>query len=168
MRQRLTRVVFLVYPRAWRDRYGDEVRDLTDELASTEHASWWRLVIGLFSSGLAARARSWRPRKWIAYLSACVVLAVVVVSLSTTASRSPQISPRVTSVHTVHPTFVLLNPETGNVVPSTNVGFPQVKCTVTLNPETGAALSFQPAGDDPTGCSAYMNSPEHSNDNRNG
>jgi hypothetical protein len=154
MRERLTRVVFLVYPQAWRDRYGDEVRDLTDELASTDHASSWRLVVGLFLSGLVERVRSWQPRRRIVYTSAGVVLAAVaVVSLSMTTSRSPDTSPRVTSVHAVGPTF-LPDPGTGSVVPSTKAGLARVRCIVTLNPKTGATISAKPAANDPTGCSA--------------
>lgn len=156
MRERLTRVVFLVYPRAWRDRYGDEVRDLTDELASTNHASSWRLVGGLFFSGVVARARSWQPRRRIVCTSAGVVLAAIaVVSLTMTASRSLQTSVRITSIHSVAPTL-LLTPRTNGVVPSTHAVLAVAKCIVTLNPKTGAVLSFKLATNDPKGCSASL------------
>jgi hypothetical protein len=167
MRGRLLRAIFLIYPRTWRERYGDEVGELTDELAATNQTPSWRLALGLVLSALVERARSWRPRQWIAYTSACVVLvAIVLVSLSTTASRPTHTSARVTSVHEVR-RVVVLNPGTGNVVSSTKVAFAQVKCIVTLNPKTGAVLSAEPVGGNPTGCSAYLSLPNDPTVNSN-
>jgi hypothetical protein len=50
-----------LYPRAWRDRYGEELRDLLKEVTENGDLSPSRAVFGLFSSGFALRMRSsWR------------------------------------------------------------------------------------------------------------
>jgi hypothetical protein len=66
-----------LHPRPWRDRYGDAIRDLSDELVEAGEASLLRLVIGLVVSA----AREWfrvacqRPRRVV--LSAAVVVAIM-------------------------------------------------------------------------------------------
>lgn len=50
-----------LYPRSWRDRYGEELRDLMKEVTENGDLSPSRALFGLFSSGLALRMRSsWR------------------------------------------------------------------------------------------------------------
>ena len=60
-RRTLVDWILHLYPRAWRDRYGEEVRDLMKEVTENGDLSSSRAVFGLFSSGLALRMRSsWR------------------------------------------------------------------------------------------------------------
>ena len=73
-----------LYPRDWRDRYGDEVRDLVDELIATDEFSLPRIVAGLFVSALAQRGRSWRP-SWRTVIVATTVCALVAFGLIVTA-----------------------------------------------------------------------------------
>jgi hypothetical protein len=146
MRERFGHRILLVYPREWRERYGDEVRELSQELASTGHASWWRLVVGLLLSGFVERIRSWRRAKRITFASTCVILAAVaVVSLSMTPSgpfHAPGWANRIAAVA----------PGTDPVQPSAKVPIAQAKCVIVLDPITGAVLSVRAAKSDPTGC----------------
>ncbi len=52
--------ILRLYPRAWRDRYGDEVRDLVDELSAKGEFSKLRVASGLVVAALVQRVRSWR------------------------------------------------------------------------------------------------------------
>jgi hypothetical protein len=50
-----------LYPRAWRDRYGEEIRDLMSEMTERGDSSPAKAALGLFSSALVWRLRtSWR------------------------------------------------------------------------------------------------------------
>ena len=146
MRERFARCILMLYPRAWRDRYGDEVRELAHELASNGHASSWRLVVGLLLSGFVERIRSWRTVKRITFASTCAILAAVaVVTFSMTTSGPIDASGRANRIATVSPGT---NPEH----PSAKVPIPQVDCYVVMDPSTGAVLSVRAARSDPTGC----------------
>ena len=65
MRERAFRLALWLHPGPWRDRYGAEIRDLSDELIESEGTSPAWLVLGLFASA----AREWlraaigRPRQ---------------------------------------------------------------------------------------------------------
>lgn len=77
-----------LYPRDWRDRYGDEVRDLVDELIATDEFSPSRIAVSLFVSALVQRVRSWRP-SWITLIVGATICALVAVGLIVaTGSRS--------------------------------------------------------------------------------
>jgi hypothetical protein len=52
--------ILRLYPRAWRDRYGDEVRDLVEELSGKREFSTLRVTSGLVVGALVQRVRSWR------------------------------------------------------------------------------------------------------------
>ena len=52
--------ILRLYPRGWRDRYGDEVRDLVEELSSKSEFSKFRMASGLVEAALVQRVRSWR------------------------------------------------------------------------------------------------------------
>ena len=52
--------ILRLYPRAWRERYGDEVRDLVEELSAEGEFSKLRVASGLVVAALVQRARSWR------------------------------------------------------------------------------------------------------------
>jgi len=65
-----------LYPRAWRDRYGDEVRDLMEEVTAKGEFSSTRLTFGLLCSALAQRVRSLRP-SWRTVVFTGTVLAFI-------------------------------------------------------------------------------------------
>ena len=52
------RLVLRLHSRAWRERYGEEVRDLSDELLAAGELTWLRLALGLTTSGLLERTAS--------------------------------------------------------------------------------------------------------------
>ena len=146
MRERFARQILLVYPRAWRDRYGKEMRELVHELASTGHASSWRLVVGVLLWGFVERIRGWRMVKRITLASACLILAsVAVVSVAMTTSGPISASGRADRIARV-------NPRTDLVHPPAKVPIAQVNCYVMLDPITGAVLSVRAARSDPKGC----------------
>ncbi len=59
-RPSLAERILRLYPRAWRDRYSDEVRDLIDELSAKGEFSQLRVASGLVVAALVQRVRSWR------------------------------------------------------------------------------------------------------------
>jgi len=79
-RRTLVGWILYLYPRAWRDRYGEEVRDLMSEVTENGDLSPARAVIGLFCSGFALRLRfSWRTLVFsaaiLAFAGGAVLLA---------------------------------------------------------------------------------------------
>jgi hypothetical protein len=146
MRERFARRILWFYPRAWRDRYGDEVRELAHELASTGHASTWKLAVGLILSGFVERLRSWRTTKRVTFASACVILAAVA-AVSLLVTTSGPISDRGGAEGGATVTL-----GTNPVHPSAPGPIAQAKCVVVLNPVTGAVLSVRAARSVPTGC----------------
>src|SRR5271157_6484467 len=77
MSERAIRWALRLHPRPWRDRYGDEICDLSNEVLEAGQASRFRLTVGL----LASAGREWvrvagqRPRR--VALGAVVAIAVV-------------------------------------------------------------------------------------------
>jgi hypothetical protein len=80
--------VLRLYPRQWRDRYGDELRDLVDELAEAGEFSKFRLAAGLIFSAVVQRFRSLRPT-WKTVTGTVTVLAVVTVGVIVLTGLSP-------------------------------------------------------------------------------
>jgi hypothetical protein len=75
--KQVPRWVLAAYPRAWRDRYGEEVGDLFEELVASGESTPSRLVVGLLAHAVAERLHSFhRSRR--AVLAVCVVAAVAV------------------------------------------------------------------------------------------
>jgi hypothetical protein len=69
------RWVLAAYPRAWRDRYGEEVADLFEELLASGESTPTRLVVGLLAHAVAERVHSLhRTRR--AVLAVSLVAAV--------------------------------------------------------------------------------------------
>jgi hypothetical protein len=58
MSDRALRWALMLHPRSWRERYGEEVRDLSEELLAVGHLRWPRLVLGLLGSAMVERIRS--------------------------------------------------------------------------------------------------------------
>jgi hypothetical protein len=77
MSERTTRWALWLHPRPWRDRYGNEISDLSDELVKAGETTRFRLILGL----LASAVREWvrvayrRPRQ--VALGAAMMIAVV-------------------------------------------------------------------------------------------
>jgi len=84
-RRRLLRLLLVLYPRSWRERYADEVADLTDDLLASGETSFLRAAVGLAASGLRERPRGPRRRHRALLLSsgALVILAGTLIVLAT-------------------------------------------------------------------------------------
>ena len=63
MTKTIVRVVLALYPRAFRRRYGPEVRDLVEELEGAGEQSRLRLVGGLLAAAAAERLRATGRRR---------------------------------------------------------------------------------------------------------
>lgn len=66
-----------LHPRPWRERYGNEIRDLTDELFEAGEASRFWLLLGLLASALREWARVERQRPRRVLLGAALVVVVL-------------------------------------------------------------------------------------------
>jgi hypothetical protein len=87
MRRLLLRAVLALYPRAWRQRYGQELKDLLDDLDRSGECSRTRMVLGLVAGAAGERARLFlTPTVRIAAVAviagAVAVVALVTVSAS--------------------------------------------------------------------------------------
>ena len=100
MRHRLAHRILGLYPRKWRDRYGEEVRDLSDELLKRREFSPFRLAFGLLSSACSERVRSRRTSWRFFAISGCVTLFVIGIgayaAFGRGADRAPGISTALT------------------------------------------------------------------------
>jgi hypothetical protein len=88
-----------LYPKAWRERYADEVNDLSAELLAAHEVTRPRLALELVRSGFAERLHSLNRARFVAALSASAALIVVVAALLATntfglgGSTSPRVTP---------------------------------------------------------------------------
>jgi hypothetical protein len=107
VKARLFRSLLMLYPKNWRERYSEEVADLSAELLAAGEVSQSRLALELTKSALAERARVWHRTRTLAVLLGSAALIVVVAALLATntfglgGSTSPRVtwtSPRVISV----------------------------------------------------------------------
>jgi hypothetical protein len=100
MRRRLTHRILGLYPRKWRDRYGEEMRDLSNELIQNREFSPFRLAFGLLSSALIERVQS-RQKSWRLFaLSGCVVLLVIGIVAYAANGRSAHHAPVISTAQT--------------------------------------------------------------------
>jgi hypothetical protein len=80
-RRTLVDLVLHLYPKAWRDRYGEEVRDLMSEVTEQGDSSSAKAALGLFASAFAWRMRtSWRTLAFTGTILAFAGAAVFVVN----------------------------------------------------------------------------------------
>lgn len=80
MSDRLQKLCSVAYPRAWRDRYEDELSELCAEMLEQKETSKWRLGVGIVASGAIERIHTLgrSPRRLaVASGAATVVLAGV-------------------------------------------------------------------------------------------
>jgi hypothetical protein len=82
MRGWLFRSLGKLYPKAWRDRYGGEVDDLSDELLAAGEVTRPRLVIELLCSGLSERLRSWHRARFVLVSGAVALVVLLTLALS--------------------------------------------------------------------------------------
>ena len=89
-----------LYPRAWRERYADEVNDLSAELLAAHEVTRPRLALELVRSGFAERLHSLNRARFVAALSASAAVVVLLVAalLATNgfglgATTSPRVTP---------------------------------------------------------------------------
>ena len=79
MNGRLFRSLVALYPKAWRERYGKEVGDLSAELLAAGDTTRLHLALELARSVLAERVRSLHRGRFMVVLSGSAALVVVVV-----------------------------------------------------------------------------------------
>jgi hypothetical protein len=84
MSDRIVRAVLALYPRAFRRRYGPEVRDLVEELEAEGDRSRLWLLCGLIAAAAAERLRATR-----AGIAASLIALVALVLIVAAPSRSP-------------------------------------------------------------------------------
>jgi hypothetical protein len=77
MTNRNLRWVLRLHPRAWRERYSEEVCDLSEELLDAREMGRTRLVLGLVGSALLEHIRTPLRKGRLAVLSAVVAVVVV-------------------------------------------------------------------------------------------
>ena len=80
MSGRLFRSLALLYPKTWRERYADEVADLSAELLAAGEVTRPRLVLELLGSAFAERVRSLPKTRFAVLLSGGAALVVVAVA----------------------------------------------------------------------------------------
>jgi hypothetical protein len=90
MRRALLRAALVLYPRRWRERYGQELKDLVDDLQRTGERSRIRLALSVVAGAaqeraVVLRARSARATATVAIVGA-VLAAVAVVTVSASSS----------------------------------------------------------------------------------
>jgi hypothetical protein len=87
MSNRIMRALIALYPRAFRRRYGTELRDLLEELEGAGDRSRLRLVGGLLAGAATERLRATRPaaaRSIIAVIALAVSASIPLMSTSAT------------------------------------------------------------------------------------
>jgi hypothetical protein len=77
MSRRVPRWLLVLYPRAWRQRYGAEVASLSDELISAGETTWPRAVLNLAAGAAAERGRTVASPRGAMVAGAAAVVAVV-------------------------------------------------------------------------------------------
>ena len=91
MKFRLVAWVLRLYPRSWRDRYGGEVADLTEELVESGTTSQPRGAAGLAAFAAVERARSLRhPHHILVAAGVAVILAFGALAVTTALSSGPK------------------------------------------------------------------------------
>jgi hypothetical protein len=85
MSARVFRWLSALYPRAWRDRYADELADLCDEFVEAGEIARWRLVMNIVAAASAERLRSWRyaGHRFVLGRSAAAVVTLVILAAAT-------------------------------------------------------------------------------------
>ena len=132
MRQKLPRLLLILYPREWRDRYGEELQHLVAELEDSGKppASLLRNVL---AAGLAERMRTKAIRATALVTAGVCAVAIALIALQTSNSRPPaapgtELADRgghgisVRALCSSHPgtkTVVIMNPNTGVIVERT-------------------------------------------------
>lgn len=117
MNRRVVRVLLLLYPKAWRERYGEELGTLCQELVERGEATRLRLAVGLALSAfvehlrcalVAATLRRRSFTRFVAGVLAAAATAMVLVSTAVFGPLAPAgavtlCEPHITHVGTVPP-----------------------------------------------------------------
>lgn len=160
MRVRSFRWVLVLYPRAWRDRYGEEVSDLCAELLAVGELTRLHLALGLAKSALAERVRSVKRGRFITG-AALVLVAVVALLATNTFGLAGSTSPRVTPVGwdsfayreaqvSFPPWFQIITGGPGGVTQVSIVGSSPASGGTCLGPVGGTLVCLLPVGKVPT------------------
>jgi hypothetical protein len=104
-RRKLVDLILYVYPRAWRDRYGDEVRDLMHELRAGGDRSFLRGTFGLLLPAMGERVRSlrvaWKSLLFTGSIVGFAAAAIVVVNVVESVPSGPLAGERpISTAHT--------------------------------------------------------------------
>ena len=152
MRGRQFRTLALLYPKAWRERYSEEVTDLSGELLATGETTRLRLALGLARSALIERVRSSHKGGAMAVLSGTVALvlalalALVIGGVFQGQPRlSPSPSATVVSVKQVKPVLLPM-PTLGAVKQVKVTSVKQVKAVFLPMPTLGAVKQVKVTG----------------------
>ncbi len=85
MRHVVVRVVLVLYPRRWRERYGKELQDLLEDLDRNSDRSHTGIMMSLLAGAAEERAGALRARRiWIA-TAAVMVIAIATIAIVTVA-----------------------------------------------------------------------------------
>jgi hypothetical protein len=121
MRRRLLRWLLVLYPRAWRDRYGAEVASLNEELIRAGETTPLRAGLGLIAGAAVERGRA-PARTRYAVAASAIVLVLVGAGVASAVTRPPArtaaiqrrtptvASARVASLNCIAPSRVIARP----------------------------------------------------------
>jgi hypothetical protein len=101
MNRHLVRLLLMLYPRPWRDRYGAEVVRTTQDLIATGETTPTRGALNMAGAALAERARAVTDSSRIAVAMTVVALLAVVVSFYASGHARPQKAPSAASARPV-------------------------------------------------------------------
>jgi hypothetical protein len=90
---RQLRWLLAAYPRAWRERYGEEFEELAEDMWSSGETTHTRLVLDLLGGACTARGRGirvWFRRSLALPLGAAVLVGVALVALTTSGPAPTQ------------------------------------------------------------------------------
>lgn len=84
------RAVLALYPRRWRERYGQELQDLLEDLDRSSDRSHARIMMSLLAGAAEERVGALRaPRIWIAATAAVMVIAIATVAAHGSVNGGP-------------------------------------------------------------------------------
>jgi hypothetical protein len=101
MNRHLVRLLLMLYPRPWRDRYGAEVVRTTQDLIATGETTPTRGALNMAGAALAERARVLTDSSRIAVAMAVAALLAVVVSFYASGHARPAKPPSTASARSV-------------------------------------------------------------------
>jgi len=93
MNRHLLRALLALYPRAWRDRYGREVANLTDELIDAGEITPLQGALNLMAGGVIERGRALAESRRVELAMTAAAIMAVAGSVFVTTHARPQPTP---------------------------------------------------------------------------